>query len=90
MLRIRLLGNRWEGGSGPQPLSQENQNGYFWALARDDRPWSGDDTPAVAFIYAPGRADEYAKQSLGVSLARCKLMAMSEMPRTCERRAAYT
>ncbi len=29
--------------------------GYFWAIARDDRPWSGADPPAVAYTYAPGR-----------------------------------
>lgn len=36
------------------------KKGYFWALARDDRPWNGEDTPAVAFTYAPGRAGKYA------------------------------
>ena len=34
--------------------------GYFWALARDDRPWGGDDPPAVAFTYAPSRAGKHA------------------------------
>ena len=28
---------------------------YFWAIARDDRPWGGTDPPAVAYTYAPGR-----------------------------------
>jgi transposase len=31
------------------------KEGYFWAVARDDRPWGGADPPAVAFAYAPGR-----------------------------------
>lgn len=31
------------------------KEGYFWAIARDDRPWGGTDPPAVAFAYAPGR-----------------------------------
>jgi transposase len=31
------------------------KEGYFWAVARDDRPWSGTDPPAIAFAYAPGR-----------------------------------
>jgi transposase len=31
------------------------KQGYFWAVARDDRPWGGTDPPAVAFAYAPGR-----------------------------------
>ena len=36
------------------------KKGYFWALARDDRPWNGDASPGVAFTYAPGRAGKYA------------------------------
>src|ERR1700758_2193688 len=31
------------------------KNGFFWAIARDDRPWCGPDPPAVAYTYAPGR-----------------------------------
>jgi hypothetical protein len=31
------------------------KQGYFWAVARDDRPWGGTDPPAVAYAYAPGR-----------------------------------
>ena len=31
------------------------KHGYFWAIARDDRPWGGTDPPAIAFTYAPGR-----------------------------------
>jgi len=38
--------------------------GYFWALARDDRPWNGDDPPGVAFTYAPGRSGQYAENIL--------------------------
>ena len=36
------------------------KKGYFWALARDDRPWGGDDPPGVAFTYAPGRSGKHA------------------------------
>ena len=31
------------------------KDGYFWAVARDDRPWGGADPPAIAYAYAPGR-----------------------------------
>jgi transposase len=31
------------------------KDGYFWAVARDDRPWGRKDPPAVAYAYAPGR-----------------------------------
>ena len=40
------------------------KKGYFWALARDDRPWSGDAPPGVAFTYAPGRAGKHASEIL--------------------------
>ena len=37
------------------PGRGRTKKGYFWAIARDDRPWGGTDPPAVAFTYAPGR-----------------------------------
>ena len=43
------------------PGRRKTKTGYFWALARDDRPWGGDDPPGVAFIYAPGRSGQYAE-----------------------------
>jgi transposase len=42
----------------------KTKTGYFWALARDDRPWGGDDPPSVAFTYAPGRSGQYADKIL--------------------------
>ncbi|EUB96536.1 transposase IS66 [Rhizobium sp. CF080] len=35
------------------PGSRKTKTGYFWALARDDRPWGGGAPPGVAFTYAP-------------------------------------
>ena len=29
---------------------------YFWAIARDDRPWGGPEPPAVVYTYMPGRS----------------------------------
>jgi transposase len=43
------------------PGRKKTKTGYFWALARDDRPWNGDDPPGVAFTYAPGRSGQYAE-----------------------------
>ena len=43
------------------PGRGKTKTGYFWALARDDRPWNGDDPPGVAFTYAPGRSGKYAE-----------------------------
>lgn len=37
------------------PGRGRTKKGYFWAIARDDRPWGGIDPPAVAYTYAPGR-----------------------------------
>ena len=42
------------------PGRGRTKTGYFWALARDDRPWGGDDPPSVAFTYAPSRAGKHA------------------------------
>jgi hypothetical protein len=46
------------------PGRKKTKTGYFWALARDDRPWGGEDPPGVAFTYAPGRSGQYAHQIL--------------------------
>lgn len=46
------------------PGRKRTKTGYFWALARDDRPWSGDDPPAVVFTYAPGRSGQHADNIL--------------------------
>ena len=46
------------------PGRKKTKTGYFWALARDDRPWVGDDPPGVAFTYAPGRSGQHAENIL--------------------------
>lgn len=46
------------------PGSRKTKTGYFWALARDDRPWSGGAPPGVAFTYAPGRGGRHAERIL--------------------------
>lgn len=40
------------------------KQGYFWAVARDDRSWGGTDPPAIAFTYAPGRGAVHALKLL--------------------------
>lgn len=44
------------------PGSRKTKTGYFWALARDDRPWGGTAPPGVAFTYAPGRGGQHAER----------------------------
>jgi transposase len=42
------------------PGRGRTKKGYFWTIARDDRPWGGPDPPGVAYTYAPGRGAEHA------------------------------
>ena len=42
------------------PGRGRTKTGYFWVLARDDRPWRGGAPPAVVYSYAPGRGGEHA------------------------------
>ena len=46
------------------PGRGKTKTGFMWALARDDRPWGGNDPPAVAYTYAPGRGGEHAVKLL--------------------------
>jgi transposase len=46
------------------PGRGKTKTGYLWAITRDDRPWNGPDPPGVVYVYAPGRAGEYARQAL--------------------------
>lgn len=46
------------------PGRRRTRTGYFWTLARDDRPWGGSDPPAVAYLYAPGRGSEHPARLL--------------------------
>ena len=46
------------------PGRGRTKQGYFWAIARDDRPWSGTDPPAIAYAYAPGRGAVHALKLL--------------------------
>jgi transposase len=46
------------------PGARKTKTGYFWALARDDRPWGGTIQPGVAVTYAPGRGGRHAERIL--------------------------
>src|SRR4051794_12673583 len=47
------------------PGRGKTKQGYFWAIARDDRPWGGKDPPAVVYSYAPGRGHAHGRALLG-------------------------
>ena len=70
-LRLReiLLGSaRLAADETPVPVLDpgrgRTKTGYFWAIARDDRPWGGADPPAVVYSYAPGRGAEQGLKPL--------------------------
>jgi transposase len=51
------------------PGRGKTKTGYFWAMARDDRPWGGGPRegggpPAVVYTYAPGRGGEHLQALL--------------------------
>jgi len=46
------------------PGRGRTKQGYFWAIARDDRPFGGADPPAIAYSYAPGRGAVHALKLL--------------------------
>jgi transposase len=46
------------------PGRGQTKTGYFWAMARDDRPWGGTDPPAVVYTYPPGRGSEHLEKLL--------------------------
>ncbi len=46
------------------PGRGKTKTGYFWAVLRDDRGWSGSSPPGVVFHYRPGRKGEYAQEIL--------------------------
>jgi hypothetical protein len=47
------------------PGRGRTKKGYFWAIARDDRPWGGSTPPAVVYSYKPGRGYIHADALLG-------------------------
>jgi transposase len=47
------------------PGRGRTKTGYFWTMARDDRPWGGLDPPCVVYTYAPGRGSVHATTLLG-------------------------
>jgi transposase len=46
------------------PGRGRTKQGYFWTIARDDRPWGGTDPPGVVYSYAPGRGAKHAEALL--------------------------
>lgn len=46
------------------PGRGRTKTGYFWSMARDDRPFGGKDPPAVAYTYAPGRGGVHLESLL--------------------------
>src|SRR5258708_36511256 len=47
------------------PGRGRTKQGYFWAIAGDDRPWAGSQPPAVVYSSAPGRGHTHANTLIG-------------------------
>jgi transposase len=73
------------------------KKGYFWAIARDDRPWGGTDPPAIAYSYAPSATATRptkpsptkppARRSRSPSAGRTCGVTSSTSPRAATRRS---
>ena len=46
------------------PGRGRTKTGYLWALARDERGWSGSDPPGVVYFYGDGRSGDFAAEFL--------------------------
>ncbi len=46
------------------PGGARTKTGYLWALARDERGWSGADPPGVVYFYGDGRSGDFAAEFL--------------------------
>ena len=46
------------------PGRGHTKTGYFWAIARDGRPYGSQDPPIVVFTYAPGRGAIHGRRML--------------------------
>jgi transposase len=46
------------------PGRGRTKTGYLWALARDERGWSGADPPGVVYFYGDGRSGDFAAEFL--------------------------
>nr|WP_283812477.1 transposase [Bradyrhizobium pachyrhizi] len=63
-----------------------NKKGFFWAIARDDRPWGGADPQAVAYTYAPGRGAVHALAARQLSRHRA-MRRLYRLQDRCRHRA---
>jgi hypothetical protein len=62
------------------PGRGRTKQGYFWAIACDDRPWGGSDPPVVVYSYAPGRGSGVGgpeKHRYFTHLWRCSAVNMA-------------
>ena len=52
------------------------KTGYLWALARDERPWGGEDPPGVVYSQPPAARVRMPKPSSPASVASCRSTAI--------------
>jgi hypothetical protein len=67
------------------PSRGRTKKGYFWVLARDDRPWCVRASSAVVYSYTPGRGGDHDAALLqGYSGAANRRLHCLPQPRRCE------
>ena len=73
------------------PGRGRTKQGYFWAIARDDRPWGGGDPPVVVYNYVPGRGYAHANALLGGYRGSCgaRVWSLQETHRASVRSAVH-
>ena len=67
------------------PGRGRTKQGYFWAIARDDRPWGGSQPPAVVYSYA--RRSRWKRCSALLRSTRSRRASAAKAPLTGWRRA---
>ena len=58
------------------PGRGRTKQGYFWAIARDDRPWGGSEPPAVVYSYAPAADIPTPTRCSAATAGSCSATAM--------------
>jgi len=57
------------------PGRGRTKTGYFWTIARDDRPWGGIDPPAVVYSFARAAGRSTTTGCLAATAASCSAAA---------------
>lgn len=68
------------------PGRGRTKTGWFWTIARDDRPWGGADPPAVVYTYARAAGASTPGRCWAATAASCNATAMPATRRSPRQR----